>query len=212
MTRGLTVVSTLEQLVGTLTAELKQKAVVLGWCIELLQAYFLIADDLMDQSVTRRGAPCWYRMPRVRRVLSRSLVRFSLSHSDRHGTMQPIEGASEEDKVGTIAVNDSFIVFSCLFRLLKHHFRTESYYVDLLELFNEVLAARTNEPASERASERVHKGDLPRESIHRSVGVRAPVSLSLSLSIGDVPNRARPTARPHVATLVAQDRHFALQH
>ena len=77
MTRGLTVVSTLEQLVGTLTAELKQKAVVLGWCIELLQAYFLIADDLMDQSVTRRGAPCWYRMPRVRRVLSRSLVRLA---------------------------------------------------------------------------------------------------------------------------------------
>ena len=90
MTRGLTVVSTLEQLVGTLTAELKQKAVVLGWCIELLQAYFLIADDLMDQSVTRRGAPCWYRMPRVRRALSLSL---SLSNSDRRGTMAADRGS-----------------------------------------------------------------------------------------------------------------------
>ena len=180
MTRGLTVVSTLEQLVGTLTAELKQKAVVLGWCIELLQAYFLIADDLMDQSVTRRGAPCWYRMPRVRRVLSRSLVRFSLSHSDRHGTMQPIEGASEEDKVGTIAVNDSFIVFSCLFRLLKHHFRTESYYVDLLELFNEVLAARTNERTSERASEYTRETHQENPSTDRSVCVCVSRSRSRS--------------------------------
>ncbi|KAF9244256.1 farnesyl-diphosphate synthase [Melanogaster broomeanus] len=38
------------------------KAAVLGWCIELLQAYFLVADDMMDQSITRRGQPCWYRL------------------------------------------------------------------------------------------------------------------------------------------------------
>lgn len=34
---------------------------VLGWVIEMLQAWLLIADDIMDSSVTRRGRPCWYK-------------------------------------------------------------------------------------------------------------------------------------------------------
>jgi farnesyl diphosphate synthase len=34
---------------------------VLGWCIEWLQAWLLIADDIMDSSLTRRGQPCWYK-------------------------------------------------------------------------------------------------------------------------------------------------------
>ena len=37
------------------------KFAVLGWCIEWLQAWLLVADDIMDESLTRRGQPCWYK-------------------------------------------------------------------------------------------------------------------------------------------------------
>ena len=30
-----------------------------------MQACFLVADDVMDGSVTRRGAPCWYKAPGI---------------------------------------------------------------------------------------------------------------------------------------------------
>lgn len=76
----------------------------LGWLTELLQAYFLVSDDMMDGSITRRGEPCWYR---------------------REG-------------VGLIAINDSFMLESSIYVLLKKHFRSHPAYVDILELFLDV--------------------------------------------------------------------------
>ncbi|XP_039125734.1 farnesyl pyrophosphate synthase-like [Dioscorea cayenensis subsp. rotundata] len=76
----------------------------LGWCIEWLQAYFLVLDDIVDDSHTRRGQPCWFRVP----------------------------------KVGLIATNDGTLLRNHIPRILKRYFRDKPYYVDLLDLFNEV--------------------------------------------------------------------------
>ncbi|CAG9865009.1 unnamed protein product [Phyllotreta striolata] len=62
-TRGLTTVIAYKMLEKpeNLTPENIRLANILGWCVELLQAYFIVADDIMDHSVSRRGRPCWYR-------------------------------------------------------------------------------------------------------------------------------------------------------
>jgi len=67
LNRGMAVYDVLAAIKGAenLSKEEIFKANVLGWCIEWLQAFFLVADDIMDGSITRRGQPCWYKMPKV---------------------------------------------------------------------------------------------------------------------------------------------------
>ncbi|XP_047213360.1 farnesyl pyrophosphate synthase-like isoform X2 [Girardinichthys multiradiatus] len=103
--RGLSVIGSLRELLppSQLTQDTLQQALMVGWCIEMLQAFFLMADDIMDASVTRRGQPCWYK----------------------------------RDGIGLDAINDSFLVESSIYRLLRKQCRDQPYYVHLLELFNE---------------------------------------------------------------------------
>ncbi|CAD7077313.1 unnamed protein product [Hermetia illucens] len=65
--RGLATVLTYKQLVdkSELTPENVRLAQYVGWCVEMLQAMFLVFDDVMDGSTTRRGQPCWHRMDGV---------------------------------------------------------------------------------------------------------------------------------------------------
>ncbi len=81
----------------------------------------------MDQSITRRGQPCWYRV--VSKPPSRNQSSF-ISRADLLTRMQP--------GIGNIAINDAFMLEAAIYFLLKKHFRQETYYVDLLELFHEV--------------------------------------------------------------------------
>nr|OQO18458.1 Farnesyl pyrophosphate synthase [Rachicladosporium sp. CCFEE 5018] len=64
--RGLSVIDTTQILLGRdLSSDDYFHAATLGWLIELLQAFFLVSDDIMDSSKTRRGQPCWYLAPSV---------------------------------------------------------------------------------------------------------------------------------------------------
>ncbi|KAJ7283198.1 farnesyl-diphosphate synthase [Mycena rebaudengoi] len=66
LNRGISVVDTVQILKGSeLSDDEYQKSAVLGWCVELLQGVFLVSDDIMDGSITRRGKPCYYRSPGV---------------------------------------------------------------------------------------------------------------------------------------------------
>nr|ADO87007.1 E,E-farnesyl diphosphate synthase [Santalum album]AGV01244.1 farnesyl diphosphate synthase [Santalum album] len=106
LNRGLSVIDSYELLKEgkELTDDEIFLASALGWCIEWLQAYFLVLDDIMDGSHTRRGQPCWFRLP----------------------------------EVGLIAVNDGIMLRNHIPRILKKHFKNKPYYVELLDLFNEV--------------------------------------------------------------------------
>jgi len=69
LTRGLTVISALKELKyggKPLPPAEYQRAATLGWCVEWLQAMFLVMDDIMDESETRRGQICWYLQPDVK--------------------------------------------------------------------------------------------------------------------------------------------------
>lgn len=65
--RGMALVTSFRTLASDelLDAEHLEQARVLGWCVELLQTFFLMCDDVMDGSVTRRGQLCWYKQEGV---------------------------------------------------------------------------------------------------------------------------------------------------
>lgn len=75
--RGLTTVYAYRMLAPEedLTPENIRMVQVVGWCLEMLQGFFVIADDLTDGSLTRRQRPCWYKLPDVGlRAVSDALV------------------------------------------------------------------------------------------------------------------------------------------
>lgn len=65
--RGLALVLAYKMLCppSELTDENVRLAQILGWCVEMLQSVFILADDIMDMSETRRGHACWYKLPNV---------------------------------------------------------------------------------------------------------------------------------------------------
>jgi farnesyl diphosphate synthase len=72
MNRGLMVVESVLELASfkgqTLSPREVSRFAVLGWAIEWMQAWLLMADDIMDDSPTRRGQPCWYKHSDVQKI------------------------------------------------------------------------------------------------------------------------------------------------
>ncbi|KAM7499028.1 hypothetical protein LguiA_023442 [Lonicera macranthoides] len=91
----------------------------------------------MDNSQTRRGQPCWYKLP----------------------------------KVGMIAVNDGVLLRNHIPRILKKHFRSKPYYVDLIDLFNEVEFQTASGQMIDLITTLVGEKDLSKYSlsIHRRI-------------------------------------------
>ena len=60
-----------------------------------MQAFLLVADDIMDKSEMRRGKLCWYK---------------KATHS---------------------AINDTYLLEQCVYKILDKHFANQSYLIDV---------------------------------------------------------------------------------
>lgn len=88
-----------------------------------LQACFLVADDIMDSSLTRRGRPCWYKV-----VSKRSW--FAAVSEVKRPDFQP--------SVGMNAVNDTILLENSIYILVKDTLPDEKLRNTVLSLVAEV--------------------------------------------------------------------------
>lgn len=175
LNRGWMVVETLRLLVhGDGQGEsLMEDAQCLGWAIEWMQAFFLVADDVMDGSLLRRGQPCWYQRPDVGLVaindalILRSsislLLRRQFAHPQRHGLQQrlatlfsEVELATEMGQLLDLTTKELFTVpphelMQQYDRIVKYKTAIYSFYLPFACAF---LLANQHEDVSVIAEER----------------------------------------------------------
>ncbi|XP_039311879.1 farnesyl pyrophosphate synthase isoform X2 [Solenopsis invicta] len=63
--RALILIYAYQLVTNKFTKENMRLVRIVAWCMELTQAAAIMIDDLQDQSLFRRGNPCWYRCDQI---------------------------------------------------------------------------------------------------------------------------------------------------
>jgi farnesyl diphosphate synthase len=137
-----------------------ERAMVVGWCLEWMQAFFLVADDIMDESKVRRGQPCWYLRPEVGPcshndyiVLESQLFRLlKIYFSANDGSVAGENSSGQTVKLPDAAIND------------------HELYLELVDLFHETIFQTEIGQLNDTRSQLPNRGpqvDLSRYTLHR---------------------------------------------
>ncbi|XP_046387664.1 farnesyl pyrophosphate synthase-like isoform X2 [Ischnura elegans] len=135
---------------------------IMGWCLELFHSSLLVAQDTIDKAETRRRRPAWHIMLQ-----------------EQYG-----------DLGSSAAFNDSALLKSGVYQILRIFFGDKPYYKDAVQLFLEMsqrynlgqaldLEARADKSLSMHTMER-YLTIVRNKTAHHSF--RAPVTLALFMT------------------------------
>ncbi|VDK70899.1 unnamed protein product [Litomosoides sigmodontis] len=121
-------------------------------CLELLQTFFLIEDDVMDEGISRRGKPCWHRLEGIGingindGLLLDCMVSYILSSSQVPVAVRDaIDEARRVTVVGQILDSDTKIIEDCTWQrhwtIAQHKTSHYTYFTPL-----QVAALLTSQP------------------------------------------------------------------
>jgi len=135
---------------------------IISWCIEILQTAALIADDMMDQSRTRRGKPCWYLVDgvgpaavndvlllesAVNRLLDRHITKpshfMAINKLLHETTMRTLLGECLDTKMGQDEVDLERFTFDTYKAVVEYKTSYYTFYAPVA--FAMIMAGRTKE-------------------------------------------------------------------
>ncbi|KAI5692935.1 hypothetical protein M8J75_004389 [Diaphorina citri] len=145
--RGLALVVAYKMLAqpSELTPENLHLAQILGWCVEILQAFLLVMDDVMDNATTRRGRPCWYRKDHIGLsaindgiLLEQGIYQLLRRYFSSLPCYVNLIHLFHDDHIGLSAINDGILLEQGIYQLLRRYFSSLPCYVNLIHLFHDV--------------------------------------------------------------------------
>ena len=105
-------------------------------------------DDITDNAYTRRDNLCWYKLPTVSTShisISPISIKGVMSHGfgniDDHVKGEPVTKKCLGClcQVGLSAINDGVLLKCHVQAIIKRYFKEKFYFLELMELWNEVV-------------------------------------------------------------------------